>query len=98
MYQPPPSRPNGDDAKAGVSAAPPLWCRPRRVAAGTWQYVNERSIADRYDQFVAVTPLCDLDSTHLLEVFPITDRDTTIIDLGCGSGRYSRSQSLGGTA
>lgn len=87
MSQPPPSRPDGDDARLDVSAAPPRWRRPRGVSAGTWQYVNERSIADRYDQFVADTPLCELDSTLLQEVFPVTDRDTTIIDLGCGSGR-----------
>jgi ubiquinone/menaquinone biosynthesis C-methylase UbiE len=87
MNQPPPSRPNGDDTKVGVSTPPPLWRRPRGVAAGTWQYVNERSIADRYDQFVADTPLCDLDSSLLKEIFPVTESDVTILDLGCGSGR-----------
>jgi SAM-dependent methyltransferase len=72
---------------------PPAWLRPRGVAAGTWQYVHQRSIADRYDAFVADTPLCQLDSAYLEELFPglagdsQTEHPQTVMDLGCGSGR-----------
>jgi len=57
--------------------------------------VNERTIADHYDSFVADTPLCALDQSILNEVFPGTLSDesssslTSIIDLGCGSGRVA---------
>ncbi len=81
MSQPP--RPN--DAET----TPPAWRRPRGVATGTWQYVNQRSIADHYDQFVADTPLCAVDSDLLASLFPTTDQNVTILDLGCGSGRSS---------
>ncbi|GAA5507300.1 tRNA 5-carboxymethoxyuridine methyltransferase [Novipirellula caenicola] len=55
--------------------------------------MNERAIADHYDSFVAETPLCDLDQAILKDVFPGTFSDdsrqsmTSIVDLGCGSGR-----------
>ena len=66
---------------------PPAWRRPRGVAAGTWAYFNERLIADRYDRFVADTPLCDLDSQLLFKLFPSIQQPTIVLDLGCGSGR-----------
>ncbi|WP_372724328.1 class I SAM-dependent methyltransferase [Novipirellula sp.] len=74
---------------------PPDWRRPIGVSAGTWSYVNERTIADHYDAFVADTPLCALDQSILKEVFPGTLSDdsslslTSIVDLGCGSGRVA---------
>ncbi len=70
---------------------PPQWRRPRGVAAGTWDYVNERSIADHYDAFVADTPLCRLDANFVNELFPDVEprRDVSILDLGCGSGRIA---------
>jgi SAM-dependent methyltransferase len=66
---------------------PPTWRRPRGVSIGTWQYVHQRSIADHYDEFVADTPLCALDSNLLTQIFPAVDASETILDLGCGSGR-----------
>ncbi|EMI16371.1 Methyltransferase type 11 domain protein [Rhodopirellula maiorica SM1] len=57
--------------------------------------MNERTIADHYDSFVADTPLCALDQAVLKEVFPGTISDdsresmTSIVDLGCGSGRVA---------
>ncbi len=83
------------------AARVPDWRRPVGVSPGTWSYVNERSIADHYDAFVADTPLCTLDQQILQSEFPSLDkvhlscRDSTlkhveppsIIDLGCGSGR-----------
>lgn len=49
------------------SPKPPQWRRPQGVAAGTWKYVNERSIARHYDDFVADTPLCRLDRRYVVE-------------------------------
>ena len=75
---------------------PPEWRRPPGVAPGTWQYVNQRSIADHYDDFVADTPLCELDNRIIHQTFPAfannaTDAQRanppTVLDLGCGTGR-----------
>lgn len=85
MSQPPQIRP---DSSARLS--PPAWRRPRGLAAGTWEYVNQRSIADHYDAFVADTPLCRLDAEILRQSFPQVsqhDNPPLVLDLGCGSGR-----------
>ena len=70
-------------------SAPPQWRRPAGVAPGTWDYVNQRTIADHYDAFVADTPLCRLDTELLAEWLPGTDASNPqlVLDLGCGSGR-----------
>jgi SAM-dependent methyltransferase len=70
-------------------SAPPQWRRPAGVAPGTWDYVNQRTIADHYDAFVADTPLCRLDRELLSEWLPGTDASNPqlVLDLGCGSGR-----------
>ncbi|MGB7346542.1 MAG: class I SAM-dependent methyltransferase [Pirellulaceae bacterium] len=67
----------------------PDWRRPHGVAHGTWQYVNQRSIAVHYDDFVADTPLCTLDERIVQETFPLSPKGSrqTIVDLGCGTGR-----------
>lgn len=61
------------------------------MATGTWDYVNERSIADRYDAFVADTPLCRLDQAIVQKLLPRSNPNVsdpeTVLDLGCGSGR-----------
>jgi len=78
----------------------PQWRRPPGVAAGTWQYVQQRAIADHYDDFVADTPLCRLDSRLILPLLSkqrsrennlpgAKEVPATILDLGCGSGRHS---------
>ncbi len=69
------------------SSRPPDWRRPRGVAAGTWDYVNERLIADHYDAFVADTSLCDLDQQIISEYFPLISDSQIVLDLGCGTGR-----------
>lgn len=46
------------------------WRRPVGVAAGTWAYTRQGSIAEHYDAFVAQTPLCQLDEQLVAEVFP----------------------------
>ena len=76
-----------------VRSKPPQWRRPQGVAAGTWDYVHERSIADRYDRFVEDTPLCELDLNVLGTLFPLAKAKESspeiLLDLGCGSGRAS---------
>ncbi|WP_231617235.1 class I SAM-dependent methyltransferase [Novipirellula aureliae] len=73
----------------------PLWRRPLGVSPGTWDYVNERTIADHYDAFVADTPLCRLDQQIVAGEFPLLNLDNSlansvsILDLGCGSGRVA---------
>ncbi|QDT13554.1 class I SAM-dependent methyltransferase [Stieleria marina] len=88
MNQPPQNYPSDQ--------RPPDWRRPAGVAQGTWQYINQRSIADHYDDFVADTPLCALDQRIVEQTFPAanqpsqkTTANQTIIDLGCGTGRTS---------
>lgn len=66
-----------------------MWSRPAGVAPGTWQYVHQRSIADRYDDFVADTALCAVDADVLLRVLPPVPKSPRpiVLDLGCGTGR-----------
>lgn len=93
MNQPPQFTRDSDDRRhrpsKGSPGPLPHWRRPVGVAEGTWDYVNERSIADHYDAFVADTPLCQLDQSVLRDIFPGSDASCpqTILDLGCGSGR-----------
>lgn len=95
MNQPPESSPQSSKSQQPQSrppsASPPPWRRPRGVSPGTWDYVNERSIADRYDAFVANTPLCRVDEQVLAERLPgvAADQPEVVLDLGCGSGRSS---------
>ncbi|ELP31254.1 class I SAM-dependent methyltransferase [Rhodopirellula baltica] len=49
------------------------WRRPAGVAPGTWRYVQQGSIANHYDAFVAETPLCALDQTILRQLFESID-------------------------
>ncbi|KAA5547229.1 class I SAM-dependent methyltransferase [Roseiconus nitratireducens] len=84
------------------SASPPPWRRPPGVAAGTWQYLHQRTIARHYDDFVAGTPLCELDSQYVLQQLgPLAEtadasnsdgfhhRRVSVLDLGCGTGRLA---------
>jgi SAM-dependent methyltransferase len=49
------------------------WRRPVGVAVGTWRYVQQGSIANHYNAFVADTPLCHLDQVILRQVFESID-------------------------
>lgn len=80
---------------------PPAWRRPAGVAEGTWQYVHQRTIARHYDDFVAGTPLCDLDFSYLLDAIQAAtpqkqwprlldgSSPLRIADLGAGTGRVA---------
>ena len=75
-----------------AESPPPDWARPKGVSSGTWAYINQRSIADHYDQFVADTPLCVLDDQIIRQTFPKLPQHSSgssevILDLGCGTGR-----------
>ena len=79
-------------------STPPAWQRPAGVAAGTWDYVHHGAIARHYDQFVADTPLCQLDLDYVLRhLNPLIENRSAvsgqpirpILDLGCGTGRIS---------
>ncbi|MEM9366817.1 MAG: class I SAM-dependent methyltransferase [Planctomycetota bacterium] len=90
MNQPPRSTETGSGGRDDF----PAWRRPPGVARGTWRYCQERSIADRYDDFVADTPLCELDLRWIQsELFGSltpgnsTGRPARVIDFGCGTGR-----------
>jgi len=85
------------------SSVPPDWQRPRGVAVGTWQYVHQRAIARHYDDFVADTPLCQLDRRYVLERLDTistkprpgfsaksTDSRPLVLDLGAGTGRLTQ--------
>ncbi len=56
--------------KRRAAADQTVWRRPAGVSAGTWRYAHEGSIAVRYDDFVAGTPLCRVDLGLLAEMFP----------------------------
>ncbi|WP_182868207.1 class I SAM-dependent methyltransferase [Stieleria mannarensis] len=82
---------------------PPDWQRPRGVAAGTWRYVHQRTIARHYDDFVADTPLCELDRRYVLDTLAtlsvrVSAIESTnsinskplVLDLGAGTGRLAQ--------
>ncbi|MCO8125181.1 methyltransferase domain-containing protein [Stieleria sp. TO1_6] len=84
------------------NSAPPNWRRPPGLAKGTWEYVHQRSIARHYDDFVADTPLCQLDQQYVERVLADVRREQSaghqekllesrplILDLGCGTGRLA---------
>ncbi|AMV33229.1 Glycine/sarcosine N-methyltransferase [Pirellula sp. SH-Sr6A] len=70
----------------------PSWQLPAGVSRGTWDYVNESTIATEYDRFHAGHPLLDLDKRIVAETLPQetarSDGSTRlIVDVGCGPGR-----------
>ncbi|TWT73393.1 class I SAM-dependent methyltransferase [Allorhodopirellula solitaria] len=66
-----PKSPATGPAKRTSAADQTAWRRPAGVSLGTWRYAHEGSIASRYNEFVAGTPLCRLDLDLLAEVFPV---------------------------
>ncbi len=85
------NQPPANDQQSASPQRPPAWRRPPGVAPGTWEYVHQRSIADHYDAFVADTPLCRLDMEIVERALGDAGDSTnsTILDLGCGSGRIA---------
>ena len=67
----------------------PDWQRPDGVAPGTWDYVHQRAIADRYDDFVADAAMKPVESALIAQAFKPLEfpGSQTILDLGCGTGR-----------
>ncbi len=70
----------------------PSWQLPAGVSRGTWDYVNDSSIATEYDRFHAGHPLLDLDRSLVEETLPkepVRPDGTPrmVIDVGCGPGR-----------
>lgn len=62
----------GDLQNRPAAADRTAWRRPAGVSVGTWRYAHEGSIAARYNDFVAGTPLCGIDLELLANVFPPT--------------------------
>lgn len=68
----------------------PSWQLPPGVSRGTWDYVNDGSIASEYDAFHGKHPLMQLDREIVqAQLLPIENRveQPLLIDLGCGTGR-----------
>lgn len=70
----------------------PSWQLPAGVARGTWDYVNDESIATDYDQFHGDHPLMALDRKLIQETLPNSPyredgSPRVVIDVGCGPGR-----------
>ncbi len=76
----------------------PAWRLPDGVSPGTWEYTQQESIATGYRDFIANTPLVDLDSALLREYLPAAapDRKSRVVDFGCGDGRTLRTLWSGG--
>lgn len=80
-------------ASAPASHRRPAWRLPAGVAPGTWEYTRQDSIASGYQDFLAQTPLIGLDTRLTLRELPPPgqNRQTRVVDLGCGDGRTLRS-------
>lgn len=66
----------------------PRWRLAPGVSPGTWDYLRDRDIADKYDAYFIDHPLFAYDERLLAEVFQPPGR---IADLGCGTGRLALS-------
>jgi len=62
----------------------PDWQLPPGTDRGSWDYVNNRLLAETYDARLAGTPLLDLDLRFAEQQFRKPGR---LVDLGCGTGR-----------
>ena len=65
---------------------PADWQLPRGVSREVWDYLHDSTIARKYDESLADTPLLDLDRRFVERHCPTPGR---VIDMGCGTGRIS---------
>jgi SAM-dependent methyltransferase len=65
---------------------PADWQLPPGVSREVWDYLHDSSLARRYDESLAGTPLLDLDRRFVERHCPTPGR---VIDLGCGTGRVA---------
>lgn len=63
---------------------PAHWQLPPGVNRGLWDYLHDPAIARGYDDYLAGSPLADVDRRFCERHFP---RPGRLLDLGCGSGR-----------
>lgn len=66
------------------------WQLPPGVSRGTWDYLNNRSIATDYDSYFAEHPLLRLDLQVLGENLP-SEANSLVADFGCGTARVARA-------
>lgn len=71
----------------------PAWRLPAGVSPGTWEYTQQEAIASGYRQFIANTPLVELDRQLVHEHLPppAANRASRVVDFGCGDGRTMRT-------
>jgi ubiquinone/menaquinone biosynthesis C-methylase UbiE len=64
------------------------WQLPPGVSRATWDYINDAQIATQYDSFHASHGLLDYDQRIVAQyVDQLRIKPSTVIDLGCGTGR-----------
>ncbi|HEX4590937.1 MAG TPA: methyltransferase domain-containing protein [Gemmataceae bacterium] len=66
--------------------SPADWQLPPGVSREVWQYLHDSTVARRYDESLAGTPLLDLDRRFVERHLHGHRR---VIDLGCGTGRIA---------
>ncbi len=69
----------------------PSWQLPRGVSSGTWDYLDEPTIATEYDSFHGEHPLMRLDSQLLLDRLheKYSPGSSIVADFGCGTARIA---------
>src|SRR3954452_1321645 len=65
---------------------PADWQLPPGGSRGVWDYLHDSTLARRYDEALAGTPLLDLDVRFVERHCGTPGR---VIDLGCGTGRVA---------
>src|SRR5207253_1174159 len=82
-------RPTSQTAsRSSRSPMPPPadWQLPPGVSREVWDYLHDSTLARRYDESLAGTPLLDLDGRFVGRHLTTPGR---VIDLGCGTGRVA---------